>query len=307
MKKTISIGEVLLDVYTKDGISQVEVGGASFNVACSIAAIKDNQSYFMGALGSDKYTTEINKIIHKFNLEKDFIKTYSAPNTIAKVTLDAKGERNFNFLRKSDNKFKFSRINQDSLNDLNFVHFGSATAFLRGKLRTSYKKMLAYCLANEIKFSFDPNFRDKLWKTKESIKKFRKLCSPYISGCDLLKFSEEKLFLLTEIHDLDLTINHLMQINFRALICITRGSKDTLIGWNKEILNVPTISLEKVIDTTGAGDAFVAKLINEFVNKEVNSKTSKEDIFEIIKSANQFANNAVKYFGAITFLDHLSK
>ncbi|AGR42196.1 carbohydrate kinase family protein [Spiroplasma diminutum] len=304
MKKIVSIGEVLMDVYSAEGEVKAEVGGASFNVACSIAALKNNESYFMGSLGSDNYKNEINTFINKFDIKKDFIQNSNLPTTIAKVTLDENKERFFEFIRNSDADFDLSKFSQDELKEINFIHFGSATGFLEGDLKKSYLELFKFSKTNNIKFCFDPNFRDKLWVTENEIDEFKNHCKDFLQSADLIKLSDEELILLTNIKDEQEALKVLMNENSKSLICITRGSKDTMCGWNNEIIFVPTIKCEELVDTTGAGDAFISSLINEFVTENIDQNSSKEKIIEIVSKSNKFANRAVRYLGALSFLEN---
>ncbi|WP_338984350.1 carbohydrate kinase [Spiroplasma endosymbiont of Diplazon laetatorius] len=306
MKKIVSIGEVLMDVYSANGTKQAEVGGASFNVACSIAALKNNESYFMGSLGNDEYKNEINSFIEKFNIKTDFIEQSELPTTIAKVTLDENKERFFEFIRNSDADFHLSNFSEDKLKEIDFIHFGSATALLDGDLNESYWDLFNFAKQNKTKFCFDPNFRDKLWTTEAEIKLFIRLCASFLNEASLIKLSDEELLLVTGMIKEENALKSLMKNNPKALICVTRGSKDTMCGWNGEIIYVPTILCEELADTTGAGDAFISSLINEFVTKDINENSTKEEVIEIVSSSNKFANQAVRYLGALTFLDNLN-
>ncbi|AHB36334.1 carbohydrate kinase family protein [Spiroplasma apis] len=307
MKKIVSIGEVLMDVYSADGIDKAEVGGASFNVACSIAALGTNESYFMGSLGNDDHKETINSFLKKFDVKTNFIQDSNLQTTIARVTLDENKERFFEFIRNSDAEFNLDLIEDVSLKEIDFIHFGSATGFLPGNLNKSYWDLFRFAQENNIRFSFDPNFRDKLWLTSEDINNFCKFTNEFLLKADLIKLSDEELQLLTGIKDEEKALKKLMENNKKALICITRGSKDTMCGWNNEILYVPTIKCEELVDTTGAGDAFVSSLINEFVSENIDSDSSKEKIFEIVMKSNKFANQTVRHLGALTFLDYLEK
>ncbi|WP_339030856.1 carbohydrate kinase [Spiroplasma endosymbiont of Cantharis nigra] len=305
MKKIISIGEVLMDVYSHGKNIQSEVGGASFNVACSIAALKNNESYFMGSLGNDEYKQEIELLIKKFDIKRDFIQNSKLPTTIAKVTLDENRERFFEFIRNSDADFSLSKFDEKKLMEIDFIHFGSATAFLSGNLNKSYWDLFKFANENKISFCFDPNFRDKLWTTKKEIATFKSLCSKFLEKANLIKLSDEELFLLTQINNETEALKNLMNNNPKSLICITRGSKDTMCGWKNEIIFVSTIKSDIVEDTTGAGDAFISFLINDYVTEKICSDSSKEKIIEIVSKANGFANKAVRYIGALAFLEKL--
>ncbi|AVN60514.1 hypothetical protein CG007_02785 [Mesoplasma entomophilum] len=306
MKNIVSIGEVLMDIYSENNTIKSEVGGASFNVACSIGAINKNNSYFMGSLGNDEFSALIKKFIKKFNIKEEFIQVSDKPTTVAKVTLDENKERFFQFTRNSDAEYQLDKEESQKLSKIDFIHFGSATGFLEGNLKKSYNQLFELAVKNGIKFSFDPNFRDKLWVTNEEIEAFKIHCQKYMEKASLIKFSEDELLLLTGIENQEEAIKTIMQKNSTALVCITRGSNDTIFGWKNKLNYVPTILAENLVDTTGAGDAFISNLINEYVTLNINENSSTEEIANIIKKSNMFANQTVQYLGALSFLEHLN-
>ncbi|PPE04376.1 fructokinase [Entomoplasma ellychniae] len=304
MKNILSIGEVLMDVYYEEQISEI-VGGASFNVSCSIGAIKNNNSYFVGALGNDKYKNEIQKFFKKYNVKDKLVQNSNVPTTIAQVTLDENKERYFKFIRNSDAEYKLNTNEIEKLLNVDFIHFGSATAFLGGNLKKSYEKLFKYAINNKIKFSFDPNFRDKLWITDKEIKEFVEYCKPFIETAHLIKLSDDELRLLTDIDNQIEAVSSIASKNPKALIAVSRGSDDTLFVWKNVISYVPVASSKKLRDTTGAGDSFISKLIDEYVTNKINDQTSIDEITRIVHNANLFASKSVEHLGALTFLDFI--
>ncbi|KAF5279611.1 hypothetical protein FQR65_LT15359 [Abscondita terminalis] len=160
MKNVLIIGEALIDRYSNKDDIKNEVGGASFNVACCISKIGEN-SIFLGSIGNDKEGEQILSLAKKFNTNLNFVQIVDSKTTVALVTLDENNDRNFEFLRGADENYKFKETDFQK-NKIEFIHFGSATAFLGGNLEQSYYDCLEYAIKNKIEYSFDPNFRDKL-------------------------------------------------------------------------------------------------------------------------------------------------
>ncbi|WP_408630946.1 PfkB family carbohydrate kinase [Mesoplasma melaleucae] len=136
---------------------------------------------------------------------------------------------------------------------------------LEGKLKDSYNEIFKLALKNNIKFSFNPNFSNKLWITDEEIKSFKKHFEKFIENANLIKLSKDELLLLTEIEDETKAVQSIINKNAKALICITRGCDDTIFAWKNEINYVSTILAKNLVDTTGARDAFISNLINDYV------------------------------------------
>ncbi|AUF83717.1 carbohydrate kinase [Mesoplasma syrphidae] len=302
-RKIICLGEALVDVYNNNGTLTEEIGGASFNVAASLGKLK-NELLFLGAVGNDQQGKAIINKMNDYNIQTDYLQVDSQATTKALVTLDEFNERNFQFVRGADQNYSLN-IEEIKKENIAAIHFGSATAFLGGSLQQAYNQLVEYAIANKIYFSFDPNFRDKLWNTPKKVAEFVVYCQPLLKNASLIKLSEEELEILSSGDSNIERLQNLEKINPEALICITQGSKGTLFAWKQQIDEVPVLKSNCVVDTTGAGDSFIAGLINEVLNRQITSESEMDEIFAAIYAANSFAKASVEHIGALTFLNFI--
>ena len=70
--------------------------------------------------------------------------------TLAFVSIDSNGERDFEFKRGSDGDYNFSKIDLSKISNKDIIHFGSATAFLEGRLKETYFKLAEYASQNSV-------------------------------------------------------------------------------------------------------------------------------------------------------------
>ena len=159
--------------------------------------------------------------------------------TLAFVSIDENGERDFEFNRGSDGQYSFDKIDLNKISKNDIVHFGSATAFLEGELKNTYFKLLNYCKENKIFISFDPNYRDALI-TEDKLEQFIEDCKEFIKYSDFIKLSDEEIKIITKEEDLYNGIEKLHNMGAK-LIAVTLGSKGTLVSTNEENYIVQSI------------------------------------------------------------------
>lgn len=281
MKKILCPGEALIDFVSLERTNDLKkcntftkkVGGAALNV-CGAMTKLGIEADFIGAVGMDPFGEFIIDYLVENNLNTNLIDRVEKNTTLAFVTLDDAGERDFVFNRGAD---EFLKINDKNvLADYDAFHFGSATAFLGGSLEHSYNTTLEYAINNDKFISFDPNYREDLFKDNKT--DFIKKALQYIKVSNLIKLSEQELYLITGINDINKACEHLSNITTGYLV-ITLGNKGSLLYYDHKSHMIPSIEVQ-ALDSTGAGDAFIGALVAKTVSRErITIQTLKDDIF----------------------------
>lgn len=84
---------------------------------------------------------------------------------------------------------------------------------------------------------------------------------------DIYKSSLDEIVAATDLPDLDSAINGLHDCGVRIVI-VTLGSEGSVVSTGEERYDVPAIKPAKLVDPTGAGDAFVGGFLTEYINDE---------------------------------------
>ncbi len=296
MKKVFCVGELLIDfVAEKQGsdLSKATVftkkaGGAPANVACAIAKL-GGKSLFVGSVGKDSFGSFLLDVLKNERVDVSMAQTSDTFTTLAFVSLAEDGERDFVFSRGADKELAYDPTLRKSFKG-NLLHLGAATALLGGDLEKSYGKYLFDGLTKEMFISFDPNFRQDLWKENEQ--QFVKKCMPFIEKSHLCKFSLEEAQILSGKNDVHEACDFLHNVGAR-IITVTLGKEGTLLSLGTTRSLVPSISV-KTVDTTGAGDAFIGCLLYQIANLDNFNQILGD--FELLSKMVGVANKA----GAIT-------
>lgn len=264
MKKIFCIGEILIDFIAQPGHGLDKTrqfiklaGGAPANVAVAAAKL-GGEAAFIGNIGADSFGTYLCNVLAEFKIDMSLC-THSGKSTLAFVAIDEQGERNFEFYRGSDEDFKLRDIDLPATFVSNIIHFGSATAFLGGYLRSSYFQMLDYASENNMFISFDPNYRENLI-TSDELPNFIHDCNTFIACADLVKLNEIEAQLISGEDDLKKSCQHFHDLGAKNVV-ITLGSKGCLLSNHDGARYIPSRKLKKQVDSTGAGDAFIGALL----------------------------------------------
>jgi len=293
-KKVFCIGELLIDFVCKDlGTSLVaganfekKAGGAPANVAASIAKL-GGHAYFLGKVGDDPFGVFLEDTLKEVNVDTSML-IKGGNTTLAFVSIDSKGERDFKFFRGADADYSFNDIDILKIKKDDIVHFGSATGFLEGALRDTYFKLLDYAEKHNMFISFDPNYRDALIKDTSS---FAKDSIKFIEKSDFVKISDEEAVIITGKENLECCTDEILNMGAKT-VCITLGAKGTLLATKDKKIIIPSI-LIKQVDSTGAGDAFVGAMLWQIAKKQGSLD------FNTLSNYVEFANKV----GAITCLN----
>ncbi len=310
--KILCIGEALIDMICTDTGSTLakgenflkKPGGAPTNVAAAIAAL-GGDVLLSAKVGADPFGQQLIDVMKDFGVSTIWMlqdKNYFT--TFAFVSLTEDGERDFVFNRGADGQLTETDIAGIDLNACAIVHFGSATAFLSGPLQTAYKSLLQKAKEKNIFISFDPNYRQLLWKSNVST--FIEQSWNFMEQCNFFKVSDEEAMLLTDKESV-FDAAAVLAEKTKSTFAITLGKEGTLLVHKKMKVTIPSIPV-KPIDTTGAGDAFVGAVLYQLskYSPKMILALSDKDWQEIIANGNKAGARTCEYMGAMEAFKHLN-
>ena len=310
--KILCIGEALIDMICTDTGSSLskgehflkKTGGAPTNVAAAIAAL-GGDVLLSAKVGADPFGQQLIDVMKDFGVSTIWMvqdKNYFT--TFAFVSLMKDGERDFVFNRGADGQLSESDIGGIDLDECSIIHFGSATAFLPGPLKDAYKSLLQKALDKNIFISFDPNYRQLLWKNNTET--FIEQSWYFMERCHFFKVSDEEAMLITGSSSVNDAAKILSE-KTNATFTITLGKEGTLLVYQKNKTIVDSIPV-KSIDSTGAGDAFVGAILYQLSNYSLQmiQAMSAEDWKNIIANGNKAGARTCEYMGAMEAFKHLS-
>lgn len=262
MKKLLSFGELLIDMLPHDNKNSAYSpipGGAPANVAVGYKKLGGN-AHFCGGLSDDNFGILLRSTLEKYEVNTDYLFTITDSQTaMVIVSLDEQGERNFNFYRHqtADLLINGNHLAKIHWPDFSVFHFCSNT-LTDAHLAQTTLTALEYAQNNNSLVSFDVNLRYSLWQDSSQISAVVANC---YALCDIIKLSLDELNFLAK-QQATLASNYLDDLLASGvkLIFVTDGPNPAkAISRTFTIeLNAPVI---KALDTTSAGDAFIAGVL----------------------------------------------
>lgn len=306
----LCIGEALIDMICTDSGQPLsagehfikKAGGAPGNVAAAIAALGGKVA-LLARTGTDPFGQFLQQTLRSFDVDTQWlIQDPDYFTSFAFVSLMENGERDFYFNRGADGMLQPDDVNAIDLELFPMIHFGSATAFLPGPLQSSYRLLLDKALRQQKFISFDPNYRQFLYRTRLS--SYLEQAWHFLQHCHFCKLSLEEAGLLTGCSQATDALNSLAK-NSQAVIAITLGKEGTLLRTGTEHFHIDSIPVHAV-DSTGAGDAFVGAVLYQLSQLSVQQMPDKNGWMRIITQANKAGARTCEYLGAMEAFRHLS-
>lgn len=258
MFDVVAIGELLVD-FTYHGRSENGMrlfeqnpGGAPANVLCALANLGLNVA-FIGKVGKDMHGDFLRSVLLEKGIDTSgLIIAGDVFTTLAFVELSESGERAFSFARKpgADTCLLPGEVKSELLKNCKIFHFGAVCLSNEPSRTTTIEAAKAAKAAGAI-ISFDPNYRESLWKNTEEA---AKVIGSVLSFVDVIKISDEEMELLTGSVSYEAAADILLKKGISCAV-ITLGENGSYAAVKDASIHVPALKVP-VIDTTGAGDAF---------------------------------------------------
>jgi fructokinase len=261
--KIVTLGEVVADVYEEQTPSAVELqftahpGGAPANVAVAVAKL-GVQASFIGRLGDDLFGDFILRALHAVGVETAAVRRQPPPTrtTLAFVEISKDGDREFTFYRSvpsADELLAPEDIRRECLSGASFANFGSIP-LIRDPVRSATRKFAQLATEMGVPVVFDVNLRRNLWT---SLDEFREAIEPILGLATVIKLSADELAPVLGTEDPEEAAGMLLGRG-ASLALVSMGHQGAFYATKTAHGTAPSFEPERVLDATGAGDAFLA-------------------------------------------------
>jgi sugar/nucleoside kinase (ribokinase family) len=228
-------------------------GGAPANFLAALSRF-GTKTALVGKVGNDAFGKALINTLDKAGIDTSgLIVDNTVFTTMAFVTLDDSGDREFSFARKpgADTQIGFSEVNLDLIDEAKVFHFGTLSLTSEPARGATVESVL-YAKSKGKLITYDPNLRKPLWDDLEEAKN-QMLWG--LQQADVVKISDEEVEFLFGL-GAEEGAAHILRNYAPKLIFVTCGADGCYFmngnasGWVQSLKNI------KVVDTTGAGDIF---------------------------------------------------
>ena len=276
--RVLCLGEILYDMLADQlgrEVTEVESwtaypGGAPANVACALVKL-GTSSAFIGAVGEDEPG---NNLLEEIGVDTTGVQRHPQPTRQVLVTRKQNGDRVFaGFKDYETTEFADTRLKAGELPEQLFV---DADLLVLGTLELAYPESCAAVhraleLASQynVKILLDVNWRDVFWTNPEAAPD---IIRELIKRVDFLKLAKEEAELLFDTYDAGAITYRLSSVDG---VLVTDGEKGCAYCLGENEGKLPAFSIP-VVDTTGAGDSFVAGFVHQLLNYGVGKLSDPE-------------------------------
>ena len=259
MIDVITLGEILIDLTYSGNNAEgfpmfsAHPGGAPANFLATLSRF-GAKTAMIGKVGTDRFGKMLIGTLRECGIEtRGIISTDDVFTTLAFVTLDERGEREFSFARKpgADTQLRFEEIDLSLVDSARVFHFGTLS-LTHEPARTATYKAVAYAKKAGKLITYDPNLRKPLWSSMAEAKE-QMLWG--LRAADVVKISDDEVEFLFGASPEQGAKLILEQFGVK-LVFVTCGADGCVFASRNAFGHVPGLKGLKVIDTCGAGDIF---------------------------------------------------
>lgn len=300
----VAVGELLVDmISTERGLDITEAhnfrmasGGGVANVAvgCGRLGLK---TAFVGKVGDDPFGHFLEKELRSSGVCTKglrFSKEHSTP--IVFVTLDYQAKPSFYLygMPGADLMLEKSDIALEIVTKTRILHFSTVTMTME-PARNATVYAVQSAKSSGAMISYDPNIRLHMWKEKSEALYWAGWMLPF---ADIVKLNEDEAELLVGVRN---PVSACMEILDRGtqLAVVTRGEKGAYFATKKFSGSVKAPRVN-VVDTTGAGDAFMAGLLKGIVESGSQPFENGANLKRVVRRACSVAALTTEAVGAVS-------
>jgi len=285
--RALVIGEALIDIVERDGVALGEhVGGSPLNVAIGLGRLGRNVD-FLTHIGRDDRGKRIVDYVEASGVQLVSGSTDAQRTPTALARLDAGGAANYVF------DIEWALAGTAEVAPPLVAHTGSIAAFLDPGCLATAALLDAYRPSATI--SYDPNVRPALISDHEQA---RTRIERLVERADVVKASDEDLNWIDPNHATERVAETWLGLG-PSIVAVTMGGQGAFAMCAAGTVRVPALPVE-VVDTVGAGDAFMTGLIDALWSLDLLGAAKRADLAHISLDDLQTVVRAAARVAALT-------
>jgi 2-dehydro-3-deoxygluconokinase len=266
MKRVLTLGEGLGVIRTSEGLATaadlgVGVGGAELNVAIGLRRLGTEVTW-LGRVGSDGLGRRVVRELRAEGVEV-IASTEERPTGLLLKERDALGRTLVTYHRADSAGSRLTPADLDPVDWSRYgvLHITGITPALSTSASDTVHEAVRRAEAEGLTISFDVNHRSRLWSSEAAAPVYRELAA----RSDVLFAGLDEAALLVGDHGSDPwgTVQALADLG-PQVVALKLGEHGALAQSGSQRARMGAVRVD-VVDTVGAGDAFVAGYLSELI------------------------------------------
>ena len=252
------------------------VAGAEFNVAVGLARLNLPVTY-LTRLGEDPFGQKIVRTLQRNGIGSEFVSFSKERSTgfMLKSKVST-GDPKIFYFRKGSAASTLSKEDVDRMDfsGYGFVHLTGIFPALSESTKEASFYLIKKAREHGLTVSFDPNLRPQLWPDTETMVQ---TLNEFAALSDYVLPAEAEGELLCGDRDPRKIGQFYLERGAKAVVT-KMGSRGAYLMTEQDQELVPGFSIEKVVDTVGAGDGFAAGILSALMEGK--------NLYEAVRRAN---------------------
>lgn len=253
------------------------VAGAEFNVAVGLARLNLPVTY-LTRLGEDPFGQKIVRTLQRNGIGSEFVSFSKERSTgfMLKSKVST-GDPKIFYFRKGSAASTLSKEDVDRMDfsGYGFVHLTGIFPALSESTKEASFYLIKKAREHGLTVSFDPNLRPQLWPDTETMVQ---TLNEFAALSDYVLPGEAEGELLCGDRDPRKIGQFYLERGAKAVVT-KMGSRGAYLMTEQDQELVPGFSIEKVVDTVGAGDGFAAGILSALMEGK--------NLYEAVRRANE--------------------
>lgn len=294
MPDVLCMGELLAEfVATQDNVSLIDApgfikapGGAPANVAVALHRL-GLPAGFVGKVGDDPFGRYLRRSLDEVGVDTRFLFIDQRARTTAVfVAVWDDGRKDLCFYRNPGADMMLTEVEIDAamFDHVRAFHYGSIT-LIDEPAASAQRKAIQIAKQKGLMISYDPNYRPTLWPDEATA---RRVIQEAFRHCHLAKVSEEEWEVATGCTGLDAGIQAVLDRGVELLV-VSRGGAGAIATNGEYRVELPGWPVD-VVETTGAGDGFMAAMIAQLLPWREKLGSLKRVERAVVEEALRYAN-----------------
>ncbi len=311
MYDVIALGELLIDFAPMGSneagypVLSANPGGAPGNFLAALNRY-GCKTAMLGKVGDDLFGRLLTGTLHEAGIDTvGIIRDPNVFTTLAFVSLDESGNRDFSFARKpgADTCLKPEEVDEALIARAKVFHFGTLS-LTDEPAASATRRAVALAKAHALTVSLDPNLRKPLWKREADAKE---AIAWSLRQADIVKISDEEIDFLWGLTPEE-GADRLLKEYGVSLAYITLGPKGCYAATRAHRVTVESPSGIQVVDTTGAGDIFGGSAMSQFLQyAKAPAELTEAELVQIVRFACTAASLSTQQHGGIASVPEKAK
>ena len=310
MFDVVALGELLIDFAPQSvneagyPVLSANPGGAPANFLAALNKYGYTVA-MLGKVGQDMFGSLLIGTLKAAGIEtRGVIVDPNQFTTLAFVSLDESGNRDFSFARKpgADTCLRPDELDVEMLTQGRVFHFGTLS-LTDDPAREATRRAVALAKEHGLLISVDPNLRKPLWPSMDAAKEAIEWS---LRQADIVKTSDEEIEFLWGL-DPEEGAQKLLEEYGVSLVYATLGPKGCHVANKNGCATVASPKGLRVVDTTGAGDIFGGSAMSRFLGiGKAPSELTVREMTDITRFACTAASLSTQKHGGISSVPELA-